>query len=292
MTAEDKQHDEYIALSMKKAGMPALTAEESARPYAKYFYEAIESPDPKHLAVMDEPCDASKAISPLQMNELLNPGNLDVEIGWCNLSDGSGFIANRTVYPDATAEMIDWWFAWHPLEDLRYRLWYPPQHGGIMVSDEDRRRLLDSSIPVAERNWGVLHHVVENVNCGMENVDIQFMSPAEFGFDMNRWKHPEVATFAGGQGWSSPVGLASDRPRVPALMCHIFRETSEGLEHRTRFWMGYMLSEGKPKLMLPPGVSVPTFVVQGLARHTVCEFARFKSLLPRIYREMGGEITA
>jgi hypothetical protein len=27
-----------------------------------------------------------------------------------------------------TAEVIDWWFAWHPLDSLRYRIWYPPQH--------------------------------------------------------------------------------------------------------------------------------------------------------------------
>ena len=67
---------------------------------------------------VDAPCDPSKAIYPEQMNDLLNPGDLAVEIGWCSLPNGAGFVAVRHVYPDITAEMIDWWFAWFPLEDL------------------------------------------------------------------------------------------------------------------------------------------------------------------------------
>jgi len=55
------------------------------------------------------------------MNELLNPGDLAVEIGWCNLANGAGCMANRLLCADITPQMVDWWFAWHPLEDLRYR---------------------------------------------------------------------------------------------------------------------------------------------------------------------------
>ena len=286
--AAQKNFRDWYASTRRKADRPPLSAEEEARPFAKYYHEEIPKPDPKHLAMMDSPCDPSKAIGPEQMNDLLNPGDLAVEIGWCNLPNGAGFIANRMFYPDVTAEMIDWWFAWHPLEDLRYRIWYPPQHGGIMVSPEGRRRLLDASIPLAQRNWGVVHHVTENCNCGMENIDIHFLSPQEFGFDMSRWKKPFVATFAGGFGWAVAVNKTDESITAPALMCHIFRETPQGLEHRTRFWMGYRLSGGKPELTLPPGVAVPAAAVQGLARHNVCEFTRFKSLLPRIYRELGG----
>ncbi len=288
--AAQKNFKEHIAFTKIKATRPELTAAEKARPFAKYYYEDIPAPDPAHLAMMDAPCDPSKAITPEQMNDLLNPGDLDVEVGWCNLPNGAGVIANRIVYPDITAEMIDWWFAWHPLEDLRYRIWYPPQHGGLMVSPENRKRLLDETIPISERNWGVLHHVTEDTNCGMENIDILFMPPQVFGFDMSRWKKPNVATFAGGQGWAVSVNKTDESVTAPAIMCHIFRETSEGLEHRTRFWMGYRFAGGKPELTLPPGVSVPAVAVQGLARHNVCEFTRFKYFLPRIYKEFGGKI--
>jgi len=285
-----KNYPDWLASTKTKAQIPRLTPEEDARPFAKYYYEEIPQPDPTHFAMMDKPCDPAKAITPEQMNELLKPGDLDVEIGWCNLPNGAGFIANKITYPSVTAEMVEWWFAWHPLEDLRYRIWYPPQHGGIHVSPEGRKRLLDESIPLGERNWGVVHHVTENCDCGMENIDINFLSPKDFGFDMNLWKKPNVAAFAGGFGWAVSVNKTDESITAPALMCHIFREVSGGLEHRTRFWLGYRLSNGKPEVSLPPGVSVPAANVQGLARHNVKEFTRFGKFLPRIYAEHGGKM--
>lgn len=291
-TPETKQlsYSDWYASTKRKALLPDLTPEEKARPFSKYLFEPILQPDPAHLALMDRPSDPSKAITPEQINDLLAPGYLDLEIGWCNLPNGAGFIANRIVYPDVKAEMVDWWFAWHPLEDLRYRIWYPPQHGGIHLSPENRARLLDERIPLSERNWGVVHQVTENCDCGMENITISFMSPKDFGFDMSRFKQPNVATFAGGAGWSVPVDKTDESITAPALMCHILRDTPEGLEHRTRFWMGYRMSCGKPELTLPPGVAVPPPAIQGLARHNVKEFTRFKSFLPRIYREFGGKM--
>ncbi|MFP3728835.1 DAPG hydrolase family protein [Priestia filamentosa] len=283
-------YKEWYESTKKKALLPDLTPEEQARPFAKYFYEDIPQPDPDYLAMMDKPCDPDKALYPENRNDLLNPGDLDVEIGWCQLPNGAGFIANKTIYPDITAEMIDWWFAWHPLEDLRYRIWYPPQHAGIMLSPESRKRILDQSIPMSERNWGVTHHVTEDCDNGMDNVTIHFMSPREFGFDMERFKQPNVATFAGGQGWSVPVDKTDMSITAPAMMCHFFRDTPEGLEHRTRFWLGYRLTSGKVELSLPPGVSVPEQAIQGLATHNVKEFTRFKSFLPRIYKEFGGKM--
>jgi phloretin hydrolase len=126
----------------------------------------------------------------------------------------------------------------------------------------------------------------------MENIDISFYSPKDFGFDMSRWKKPFVATFAGGFGWAVTVDKNDASITAPAIMCHIFRDTPEGLEHRTRFWLGYRISEGKPELSLPPGIAVPPPAIQGLARHNVKEFTRFKTFLPRIYQEFGGRMEA
>lgn len=283
-------HKQWLESTMRKAGLPELTPEEKARPFSKYLYEEIPEPDPEHYAKMDAPCDPAKAIGPEQVNDLLNPGYLDVEIGWCNLPNGAGFIANKILYPDVTADMIDWWFAWHPLEDLRYRIWYPPQHAGIMLSPESRKRILDENVPMREKNWGAVHYVTENCDNIMENICIHFLSPQDFGFDMSRFKEPNIATFAGGYGWAVATDKKDEDITAPALMCHTFRNTPDGLEHRTRFWMGYRLSYGKPELCLPPGVSVPVKAVQGLARHNVKEFTRFKYFLPRIYKEFGGRM--
>ncbi|MCE0495192.1 DAPG hydrolase family protein [Vibrio salinus] len=283
-------NDDHLQYALERTAKQILSEDEKERPYAKYFFDKIPQPDPHHYQLMDTPCDPAQALYPEDMNDLLNPGDLAIETGWCNLPNGTGFIANRNIYSDITAEMIDWWFAWHPLDDLRYRIWYPPQHAGISVSPEHQIKLLDSSIPMQERNWGITHHAIEDTNNGMEQVDIHFMSPQSFGFDMTRWKSPDVETFAGGQGWSVPAGQADKARKSPSLMCHIFRQTDSGLEHRTRFWIGYHFVDGKPKSILPPGQAIPEKVIKGLAQHNVCEFTRFKTFLPRIYKEFGEKI--
>ena len=78
-------HKEWMASTSAKAAQHDLTAEEKARPFSKYFYEDIPQPDPEHYAMMEEPCDPAKALLPEDRNKLLDPGYLDVEIGWCNL---------------------------------------------------------------------------------------------------------------------------------------------------------------------------------------------------------------
>ena len=296
---EDKNRPEWAAQktfaqnrvdSKAKAALPPLTPEEEARPFAKYYYEEIKQHDPAHYALMEKPIDPAKAFGPEEIDRLLDVSKLEteeVEVGWCNLPNGAGFIANKIFYPGVTADMIDWWFAWHPLEDLRYRIWYPPQHGGIMLSPIDRARILDPKVPNREKNWGVTHYVTENCDCGFENIDITFRSPADMGFDMKRFDQV-IATFAGGMGWAVTVNKDDSSITAPALMCHVFYDAPGGLTHRTRFWMGYRFTEeGTPELCLPPGVSVPAEAVQGLARHNVKEFTRFGDFLPRIYQELG-----
>ena len=275
--------------SVMKAMRPPLTSEEEARPFAKYYYEEITQPDPAHYAAMETPIDPDLAYGPEEIDRLLDVEGLrkGVEVGWCNLPNGAGYIANTILYPDVTAEMIDWWFVWHTLEDLRYRIWYPPQHAGIMISPLDRARILDPDIPLREKNWGVTHYVTENCDCGMDNVDITFRSPQDMGFDMEKFAKV-AATFAGGGGWAVTVNKCDSSITAPAIMCHMFYNEAGGLRHRTRFWMGYRFNEaGKPELCLPPHVSVPSEAVQGLARHNVKEFTRFGDFLPRIYKELG-----
>ena len=123
-----KTFDQNSADMRLKASRPDLTPEEQARPFAKYYFEDIKQPDPAHYAAMEQPMDPSKSFGPEEINRLLDVEELEkgVEVGWCWRPDGSGYIANKIFYPGVTAEMIDWWFAWHPLEDLRYRIWYPP----------------------------------------------------------------------------------------------------------------------------------------------------------------------
>ena len=112
-----------------------LTPEEQAKPYAKYFTRVPAVPDPAQVALMGKPMDPAKALKPENMNDLLNPGYHEVESGWCIMPNGSGYVANHTKMPGVTLEMINWWFAWHALEDLRYKIWWPAGHFAATIPD-------------------------------------------------------------------------------------------------------------------------------------------------------------
>jgi hypothetical protein len=267
-----------------------LTPQEQAKPYAKYYAMELGGPDPEAIEALrrDRQLDPSQMLQAEDMSALLDPGNLEVETGWGMFENGAGYVAARHVMPDVTPEMVDWWFGWHALEPLRYRIWYPPCHLGIGIEDYARDKILDPAVPAQDKFRHVIHHVTENVGMGTEHIDIHFLTPEDMGFDMTRWKAPNVATFVGGFGFSTledgPPGL----PPAPAIMCHVIRELDGGVEWRTRFWYGYTIMNGRPVCMLPPGVRIPEEVPYGLANHNIREYGRLKALLPLVYSELGG----
>ncbi|MCF8094948.1 MAG: hypothetical protein K9J79_06255 [Desulfobacteraceae bacterium] len=262
-----------------------LTEEEKKKPYSKYYYEKPVKAEPeKYEIASGKPVDPSMAMLPEDRNRLLGPGIFEAEIGFCQLPEGGAYVANRTIMPDVTPEMINWWFAWHALEDLRYMIWFPPSHFAVSVSDKDREKITDPSVPMAEKHYGVVHHVVEDIGGGAENIDIHFLSPGDFGFDMDRF-HAGASAFAGGFGFSKSIDAPEDQPPAPAIMCHLIRETDEGIEFRTRFWLGYIIENRSPKCMLPEGAQIPEQAARGLLHHNIEEYANLARLLPRLYAE-------
>jgi phloretin hydrolase len=270
-----------------------LTAEEKSRSYSKYFYKKIYPPAPEKVAVMDKPMDPVKALPIEKINDLLNPGYHQVESGWCILPNGAGYIANHITMPGITVDMVNWWMAWHCLESMRYRIWYPPAHFGVSVSDRDRAKVLDVKRSLAQKIHGVTHFVIEDTGGGgPERIAISFMSPEDIGFDMSRFKSPNVGTIFAANGVSQLINPPPGMPnfKSAAFMMHFIREIPGGIEYRTRFWMGYHIVNKIPYLLLPKGVKLPEFVPAGLARHNVHEYANLASFLPEIYQEQKGNI--
>jgi len=263
-----------------------LTDEERSKPYAKYFGRTPTTPPKQALAVMAQPIDPSKALMPENLNDLLNPGYLASEVGWCILPNGAGYVSNLTKMPGVTVEMINWWFAWHALEPLRYKIWWPQGHYDMQISEETRKKILDPSIPMEQKHYGVTHHIVEDIGGGAaDSIRIEFKSPEDYGFDMTRSKTSNVGTLVAGVGYGRSTKSLPFIPRIPTMMCHLIREITGGIEFRTRFWMGYNLVNRKPKKRLPPFVKMPPKVPKGLAIHNVYEYHNLASFLPQIYGE-------
>lgn len=260
-----------------------LSAQERTFSYAKYYdLDMTPIPEEKLKILASGPIDPAGALDVRDRNDLFKPGYLDCEIGYCVMPDGSGFLANHTVMPGVTSDMIDWWFAWHSLEDLRYRIWDPEDH--FYARAQNRARVMDTGLPMRERSWGVTHDVLEDIGSGPDRLLIDFANPADLGFDGGKIGTDLCATLFTANG-RNPEG---SKNQVAAVMTHFVRSVEDGVELRSRFWIGYQITGGQPVKVVPDGVSVPEIVVKGLFAHNLKEFTHLASLLPKIYAEEKG----
>ncbi|MBP1625785.1 MAG: hypothetical protein H6Q00_260 [Holophagaceae bacterium] len=256
-----------------------LSESDKAQPYAKWFDRPI-TPAPQEIyELLDKgPIDPSDALLLENRNDLLKPGYLSVERGWCMMPDGSAFVAGLTKMPGVTAEMLEWWFYWHGLRGLRYAIWDADDHYDVQVAPECLERRLDPSLSIKERGWDTTDIVTEDVGTGCMVLDIAFVSPMTFGYDMAAFEKGACTAISANLG---PHG--GDR-----LVCfsHVARDIPGGVELRSRFWIGWNMVDGKPVRV---GTQVPTEVVEGLAKglvyHCPKEYHNLAAILPGVYAE-------
>ena len=106
-----------------------VTNQDREKSYFKYYAEDVYCGEPeKYDMISDHPEDNSKALHINNRNDLFLPGDLPGEFGWWLMDDGTALIANQTFFPGLTGEMFDWWFAWHPIDRLRYACWDNEDH--------------------------------------------------------------------------------------------------------------------------------------------------------------------
>lgn len=265
-----------------------LTEEERKLPQAKYYDLPLAPCNPDLMKELEKgPMDPKNALKIEDINDLLLPGYVEGETGYCQMPDGTGYVAINNQFPGCTLEMIKWWFAWHTLKPVNYTIWNSERHESIRVDDTTRAKVLDPNIPLEEKYRDVVHYVAEDCNCGMEDIAISFKRPEDLGFDTSKFTEDNVGEIILGTGVSQ---LRAGGPKAAAVMCHFFRKTDAGYESRSRFWMGYTLIDGKITKVLPPNVQVPVEPIKGLAYHNVEEYSNLAVLLPKIYEEMNGEL--
>ena len=266
-----------------------LPPEEERLPYSKYYYQEPVVPNPKLIEILDKgPMDPSKALHYSDIEKLLEPGYLEVENGYCVTDEGVGYVAVNNVFPGCTIDMMKWWFAWHALENLRYKIWYPPAHKGISIDEDARKRILDPNIAVEDKYTNIIHHVLEDVGGGDDDIFIHFHKPEDMGLDPVALKDSPVKMIIGGFGIQE--SRANPGIKASSVIIHTCREANDGIEFRTRFWMGCIIENGKVKCVLPPGIKVPIEPPMGLAYHNVMEYSNLAVLLPQIYADEGGRL--
>jgi hypothetical protein len=258
-------------------------AEPGPAELAAYLERPLTPPDPAVLAAIDAgPIEPSLALALAAVDRLLEPGGLEAETGWCTLPDGVGYVSVRTAMPEVSAQMVDWWFDWHPRESMRYRIWHPAAHHANSYEPPAK--------PGEKAHWGAVHHPVEDVGLGTVHARIAFHSPPEMGMAGDASERPDVATIVCGYA-------GDDRRRVRHTpMFHVFMRSERGVVLRSRFWLGAALAP--LGVLAAPGALVlnrplvrraalPTGLPRALAQHCAEEFANLAALLPELYARFG-----
>lgn len=237
-------------------------------------------------AIESGPIDPADALREDELDRLLDPALLKAEIGYCRLPDGVGYAAMRTKMPPGSPEMLEWWFAWHPVENIRYRIWHPVAHVANRV---------DPVVERAERSyWNVTHHPVEDVGVGVQHLRIEFRRPEDYGLPPDAEDRPGVARVVGGF-------VGDDRKRARhTRMTHVLLDdgATGGFVLRSRFWIGSVLRPYSPapiaslvaKAINRPMARralVPNAAPRALALHCAEEYHHLAAILPKIYAEFG-----
>jgi hypothetical protein len=259
------------------------------KPYERYFHGNLRLND-EVLPALRAPMDASDALQPRDVNALLDAGYHRVENGFCELGDGSAYVASRVPFPGCSGEMYRWWFWWHSVEPERYTLWYPYNH--VSVRPRDRAVLTKPGLTDEQRYVGTTHDVVEYIGPDRLAISIRFVDPSELGFDTARFPEAGIVGHACARVVLRPLGVEA------VTMVHLVRKTDDGIEQRSRYWIGHDV-----RLRLLGGLPVdPVATALGMKRrmagervayeqllHDQIEFTHLGGFLPALYGEFARE---
>ena len=190
------------------------------------------------------------------------------------LPDASYLVAVRTPMPKVKADMVRWWFSDFLQSTEHYSWWHPKDH--VWMDWENKK---------PGENIGSSHLVHEYIGGELSKLRIQFVNSAEFfGYEVN-----DENTFV----ICARVGLLEENINI-AKMCHVVRNTVDGAEMRTRFWLGHVSKrEGNKTISSIQGFIGNTalarlFVLdkqsaEDLKRHAKEEMKYLADLLPSLY---------
>jgi len=194
------------------------------------------------------------------------------------LPDASYLVAVRTTMPEVTADMLRWWFADFMQTTEHYQWWHPEDHVWMDWENKEPGKIIGAS-----------HLVHEYIGGELSKLRIQFVNPFEFfGYNPN-----DEDTFV----ICARVGLLEEEMNI-AKMCHVVRNTLNGAEMRSRFWLGHVAKrEGNSTVFSLKGFMGNTFLIRllvvnkqsakDLRRHAEEEMKYLAALLPALYGSKG-----
>ena len=247
--------------------------------YSKYYYMDLPPiPENKAAVLAAGPCDPKDALPIHDRNRLFEPGYLPIENGYCTMEDGTGFMACLTPMPGVTAEMFDWWMAWHANGPLRYTIWNPYEHKSAVCLNYGI--VNNAALSYKERYWDTVHLLEEDVGGGaFVKLALCLRQPKHMGFDAEKIGTEACSTIVCGNSGSVETGVST------LMLTHFLRPVDGGSELRTRFWFGWQMIAGRPVKFVPDGQTFPKEIVRGAFNHCAIEFNHLAHILPSVFAE-------
>jgi hypothetical protein len=258
------------------------------KPYEHYFSDDLWLHD-EVLPALRKPMGPADAIRPDPdgLNSLLDPGYHAVENGFCELADGTGYVASRVPFPGCTGEMLQWWIWWCSVEPARFTLWYPHNH--ISAEPIDRSVLTQPGLTHEQRYIGTMHYVDQYIGPQRARVALAYLDPAELGFDTSRFAEAGIVAH------SCSRARLRRPPIEAATLVHLARRTDHGFELRSRYWFGHDIALRAFGRWVPLGGVVASLGIRrrlGGERaayeqlhHDQIEFTHLSTFLAAIHRE-------
>lgn len=253
--------------------MVPITDAELRSPYYRFFLRETAPYKHRLCAEMDENWEPTAAFYPEDINELFRCGALPLENGFCILKNGTVVVACRIPMPGVTPEMFDWWFAWHGLDPMRFKLWNHDDH--YYCKSRDRDTNLNKNLSMRQRWQNTIHDTEEDIGAGCERFTVHYREAADIGFD------PELL-----KEFDGSIVCTGDAS-TPVVSCAFLRPTEDGSELRLRVWLGYSLGIRRAVKVLPEGVKLPVELARRTYMNNAKKFANLAALLPELYECFG-----
>lgn len=251
-----------------------LTEEESSHELAKYYDQLAEIPKETLEEMTLKPSDEGVLFE--DINQILKADS-GFEDGYTVLEDGTGYVAVTTQFPGSSIEMLDWWFEWVGYEPIRYKIWYPGLHSQALyeggIENEDGHYSISSY--VKNHPEGKTKHTIEMIapDSAPSDLYITFVDPEQFGIDEALYQDYQ---------WALSATVNSGGINM-VKMVHFVRETEDGVEMRSRFWMG------QDQNWLIQQFASSEDQMQAMFYHCAQEYNQLASFLPEVYEAYGNK---
>ncbi len=249
--------------------------------YFKYYLKNMTPVAPEKMEkVFRGPINPGKALPFTQRNRMFEPEFIQEEIGYCVMFDGTGYVSDLTFMPGVTAKMVDWWFAWRSLDQLRYVISNPESNIQAMTMQTDKMK--DEDLSYQERYWDSTQIVVRHGEMGPTTDYMNFKCPSDVGFDMEKIGSDACSTLICARGYSKGVPPFA---QPDYFVSHLVREVESGVEVRSRYWMGWSVRYGRDYKELQDDLRMPPMMPMGVMLQNMTEWAHLAAILPELYSE-------